>query len=375
MSLLLGRPARSPVPEVGARPDARSARPARRLPAPFVAQRQDRPGRRGATLLAALAVGAVSSLLVGDFWTAVQQRAPRTAYASPLLGQSFIRSPEQGPRAFFRFQIPLTTLPETATLWVQGDQAVTPYLNGVQLAPTPKLPPTSDMPKQVDSIDLLPGLVRGDDVVGVEAVNLADEAPSFEARLVLGYGLRDLVLATTARGWLSTTDVALTGESFPDTGTFSDPGLSTSGWQQAGVAAPWRGATAVAVAPLADTAPPSRPALAGAAGDDQLTASTTLRLSGPCDDGWLRVAASGSYSVSLDGQLVAESLGDVVPFGERSSLAPPPLPVGRAVPLAVYDICPVLGAGRSTLTISVSGAVNAVIYADGMVRSGSTVTT
>ena len=218
--------------------------PRRRGPAP--------PGRRhrgtAVTLVAVLLAGV---WLVGGFWTSVQLRSPRAPYPSALAGQGWRGSPEPGERAFFRLSFPVTTLPLTATLWVDADQAVTPYLNGFRVAAPPELPPYAAqanlapaatgqaVPEQVDTLDLLPALGRGMNTVGLEVVNLANRPPSFQARVELNFGAGTVVMGTRPGDWLSTTNVALTAQAFPESGTFSEPDVSTAGWVGATSAPAW----------------------------------------------------------------------------------------------------------------------------------------
>ena len=111
-------------------------------PAPLL--RRARPGGQGrqhkgtaVTLVAVLLVGV---WLLGGFWTSVQLRSPRAPYPSAVAGQAWARSPEPGAWAFFRLSFPITTLPLTATLWVDADQVVTPYLNGFRVRRPPRAP-------------------------------------------------------------------------------------------------------------------------------------------------------------------------------------------------------------------------------------------
>ena len=132
--------------------------------------RRARPGgqgrRHGGTAVTLVALLLVGVWLLGGFWTSVQLRSPRAPYPSALAGQAWARSPEPGARAFFRLSFPITTLPLTATLWVDADQVVTPYLNGFRVAAPPELPPYAAqanlapaatgqaVPEQLDTLDL-----------------------------------------------------------------------------------------------------------------------------------------------------------------------------------------------------------------------------
>ncbi len=205
--------------------------------------------------------------LVGGFWTSVQLRSPRAAYPSALAGQGWARSPEPGERAFFRLSFPVTTLPLTATLWVDADQAVTPYLNGFRVAAPPELPPYAAqanlapaatgqaVPEQVDTFDLLPALGRGMNTVGLEVVNLANRPPSFQARVELNFGAGTVVMGTRPGDWLSTTNVALTARPSPSQGrSASLMSAPPGGWgrraRRRGRTVGWSGRPGMPIPPL-----------------------------------------------------------------------------------------------------------------------------
>jgi hypothetical protein len=351
----------------------------RPVPVPHPDETTTPPKRRrdgGTVVLLALLL--ISAWIAGGFWVSVDFRSPRAPYIAPTASQPWIRSPEGGPRAFFRLGIPLTTLPDSATLWVEGDQEVTAYVNGYRVNVPPQPPDhLVDTPpnlfRYVATLDLRAVLTRHKNVLGLEVVNLDNRPPAFKARVVLRYGANQVVLGTQPADWVSTTNVALTSQVVPESGTFSAPYVADGSWLPAVAAAQRAGSGTVTVAPDAYTTPPTAPALAGAAGTRDLTASTTVTLPNGCDEGWIRVAATGPYVVSLDGSPIATGAGGRVYFGnpDRYALAHPPL----VYPLDIYDICPVVHGGANLLSVEVSSAATPMIYLDGEVRSGSTTAT
>ena len=70
----------------------------------------------------------------------------------------------------------------------------------------------------------------------------------------------------------------------------------------------------------------------------------------------MRAAATGAYTVSLDGRNVANGNVGTSP---------------TSLPLSIFDLCPVASAGRHVLTISVGASQRPVAYLDGYLRSGS----
>lgn len=319
----------------------------------------------------------IAAYLLGAFWQSVQTRSPRASYQSPLAGQAWIRSPEAGPRAFFRLDLPITTMPQSATLFVQGDQAVTPFINGYRLAPPPKLPPGIAILKAVQALDVLPGLERGMNTIGLEVVNLYNGTPSFQAKVVLHYGNRIVSYGRSPSSWRSTTNVGLTDEAFPESGSFSMRDLATPGWQPATRAPPFDGVNSMTVPPDAFTAPPLRPAIAGVAQSGLLTAFTTVEAPKGCTEAWLRIAASGPYTVALDGEIFARGLGGESRFGAPLNLPGVVNLRRRPIGLTAFDICPYLhpGADRLAVSVAATSPSTALAYVDGMIDSGTGVTT
>ncbi len=290
---------------------------------------------------------------------AVAPTAFRSPDRRPVVGQ-FTRG--RFARAYFRLRLPISgTLPQTATLWVEGFQQVTGYVNGFDVAPTlvapDKLIDTAvDMPKMVETIDIRPSLSIGLNVVGLEVVSLDGRSPAFQARVEVRTGGLVQTYGVSPSSWQSTTNAALTGQELPESGAFSKPRLDDGSWAPAVGSASEPGDTTVSVPPDAFTTPATAPALIGAYGARSVVASTVVTFPHGCSEGWLRVAATGSYTVSLDGRAIG--------FGGAGTNS-------TSLPLTVFDLCPVATAGRHVLAISVSASREPVAYLDGYVRSGS----
>ena len=118
------------------------------------------------------------------------------------------------------------------------------------------------------------------------------------------------------------------------------------------------GTATTTVPPDSFTQPAIAPALVGAYNATSLVASTTIELPTGCTEGWLRVAATGPYAVSLDGVGIF--------FGQPGAS-------GSTLNLAVLDLCPVVSGGSHVLTVGMTASSQPVFYLDGMVRDGSTV--
>ena len=290
---------------------------------------------------------------------------------------------KQGERAFFRLSFPVTTLPLTATLWVDADQAVTPYLNGFRVAAPPELPPYAAqanlapaatgqaVPEQVDTLDLLPALGRGMNTVGLEVVNLANRPPSFQARVELNFGAGTVVMGTRPGDWLSTTNVALTAEAFPESGTFSRPDVSTAGWVGATSAPAWSDRRLVGVPGDAYTTPTDGHVLASDVASGLLTASTVVRVPPGCSQAWVRVAATGPYDLSINGQVIAQAPGGHGTFGSPDSLGRAVGGLQKPYTLAAYQVCGLLPVGAVRVAVSVDAGfgTQAMLYVDGLIST------
>ena len=211
--------------------DFRSARPEYVARHTLPTRRAD--GSRPRRLLPTVIVLLLCAWLLSGFWLSVQLRSPRQPLPSPLAAQPWVQAPSGGATAFFLLHLPDGPRPLTATLWLEADQQVTPYINGLRVARPPAAPgrqleTVTDLPKFVGQYDILASLVTSNNLLGLEVVNLANRAPAFRARVTYAYGNGlQQTFGTQPSSWLSTTNVQLTGQSAPESGAFTVHG---HGW-------------------------------------------------------------------------------------------------------------------------------------------------
>ena len=304
--------------------------------------------------------------MISSFWVAVQFRSPRQPFEAPTAGQSWVRSPEAGPRAYFRLLFPIPdTPPQGVTLFVEGFQQVTAYVNNVKVEAAQSVPnnlvdTAPDIPKLVSTIDIRPDVFSGGNAVGLEVVSLDGQPPAFRARLEVRTGSRVQVYGVSPASWASTTNAALTNEELPESGSFSKRYFEDGDWVPAVPSSSRPGTATVTVPPDAFTRPADAPALTGSFGAQSLVASTYVTFPTGCTEGFLRVAATGNYTVSLDGREIAAGGAGTTP---------------GVLPLSIYDLCPVASPGRHLLTVSVGASGRPAAYLDGYVRSGAQVAT
>jgi hypothetical protein len=310
----------------------------------------------------ALALIVLASWMISSFWVSVQVRSPRQPFPAPTAHQSWVRSPEAGARAFFRLRLPVYgSLPQSATLWVEASQQVTGYVDQSDVAP-PLQPPNRlvdtapDLQTGVQTIDIRPALAVGLNVVGLDVVSYSGTPPRFRARVELREGDHVQTFGTTPSDWRSTTNALLTRQVLPQSGVFSRPKFGDGDWVPAEASSSGPSSSTVSSPPDAFTRPATGPALVGTFGSRSLVASRSVVFPDGCAEAWMRVAASGPYTVSLDGRPVATG-------GPGTNPA--------TLPLSIYDLCPVERAGHHTLTVAVTSAQQPLIYLDGQANSGS----
>jgi hypothetical protein len=323
---------------------------------------EGRPFRKTQKVGAAVVLLCVAAWMISSFWVSVQVRSPRQPFVAPTASQSWLRSPSAGARAFFRLQFPVSSSrPQSVTLWVEGFQQVTAYVNGNRVAlsaasPNVLVDTAPDVPKLVQQIDIRPYIVGGINAVGLEVASLNGQTPAFRARVEVRTGTMVQTYGVSPGSWESTTNAALTGQAIPVTGVFARSNFADGDWRRTVRSPSKPGTGTVTVPPDAFTQPATAPALTGPLGTQSLIASTVVDFPSGCTEGWLRVAATGAYTVSLDGRAIATGSAGTAP---------------TTLPLSVYDLCPVARAGRHVLTISVGASQRPVAYLDGYIRSGA----
>ena len=192
--------------------------------------------RKRQKLWAAVALIVLAAWIISSFWLSVQTRSPRGPFVVPTASQKWVKSPEAGPRAFFRLQFPIaTTLPQSVTLWVEGFQQVTTFVDGTRVAlaataPNVLVDTAPDVPKGVQTIDIRPNLTPGINAVGLEVASLDGQAPAFRARVEVRTGTQVQDFGVSPSSWESTTNAALTGQVLPASGVFSRTKFDDGNW-------------------------------------------------------------------------------------------------------------------------------------------------
>jgi hypothetical protein len=332
------------------------------------------PGARRMVAVSIVVV-ATTAWLIASFWTSVETRSPRQPFLAPTAAQTWIRSPEPGPHAFFRLNLPLKAIPQSATLWISADQAAIPYVNGVNLASTPRVETYNGtyVPRVMESIDIRPALSTGANVLGLEVVNYDDRPPAFQARVRIQTGGLVQTFGVKPSDWISTTNVALTEQALPRSGAFATPGKVPTDWVRGSAAGTRPGATTLSVAPDSYSSPASGNAIVGDPNGHQLTVATNVTFPSGCTSSWLRVAANGPYTVAVDGRAIASGTGNWQTLGVAAVTSWTVDPLKETVPLTIYDLCPVVGPGTHRISVSLTSPTVPVVYVDGQAGDGNDV--
>ncbi len=331
-------------------------------------------------VLATVLVVMICAWLLSGFWLSVQLRSPRQPFPSPTASQGWVRAPSGGATAFFLLPLPDGPRPRTATLWLEGDQEVTPYINGLRVALPPsgpgrQLETATDLPKFVGQYDILAALGTANNLLGLEVVNLANRPPAFRARVTYDYGngIRQ-TFGTQPASWRATTDVQRTGQSAPESGAFTIHGHAAGIWPHAVTAQTRSGTATVTVPPDAYSTPPFGQGMVGSVAVESFTTSRVINVAAGCQEGWVRFAAIGSYVISVDGVPVLSGTSTRQYFGDPDKVATSSVALPSVVPFQIADLCPVLSPGTHTLTMWVNSLGAPFVYLDGLVRSGTTTT-
>lgn len=188
-------------------------------------------------------------------------------------------------------------------------------------------------------------------------------------------------------------------------GLFSLPRFDAGSWRTAALRnGEGPGAMAAAYPDWVIDEPLAGQVITSSTGDRDLVAAITLSLDHPPQDGWVRVAATGTASIFLDGEPVVAAVGqipspppppaDLVPTTPYRLPAPVagagttiPAAVPRTLPknvpsfkkltppvpsyLSAYHIGPLLHSGGNVLAVRVSAAGQATLYLDGHIGTGA----
>jgi hypothetical protein len=314
-------------------------------------------------ILGALVAVLATGWLLAGAAAATFARPASVSYPADLGAASWIQAPGGAPNAYFRLPLPLTHTPVLATLWIDADQQYLVYANGADVA-IRRSSTATGQPPLVDPVDLSGRLHQGLNGIGVEIINADGGPAAFRARLTLEFDNGKQETYVTSPGtWLAARSAAQVY--YPGSNTksasFSMASFDASQWAYAARASTPHPAD-VSLMPPAVVAGPLTGQVISAGTSPDMVASSTIAVPPRVSDAWVRVIASDSYTLSVDGRVVANqpAIQFVAGRGRR-----PQASVG------IYDIRPFLRAGDDSLQVHVYGSGPAAVYMDGVVDSAS----
>ena len=257
--------------------------------------------------------------------------------------QTWIRSPEPGPHAFFRLNLPISAIPQSATLWFSADQAAEPYVNGVELADTPRTQTANGtyVPRVVETLDIRPGLVVGDNVIGLEVINYDNRPPAFQARiriesggLVQTFGVSPSDPGSRPATWRSP------GRACPGPAPLRQPPRPAD-WVPASAAGPGSARQRSRLRPTRTPHPPvGKPSSAVPTGisSPSRAPSTSRPVARTAGYGWQRTAPTPWRSTAGPSHREPAHGGPSVSQAVNTWSIEP---LENTIPLTIYDLCPV----------------------------------
>jgi hypothetical protein len=306
----------------------------------------------------AAAIVVFTGLRLGTAQVAVHHRLGAATYPVSFAGASWLAAPGGGGRAYFRYQLRVTDVPATAVVWVDADQQFNLFVNGASVSSNHASVNAGKPPRAVPQ-DITQKLIQGNNVIGLQVTNFDNGPALVRARIELidAAGQEDFV--TSPDSWQATSDltqVHLLGNSLRK---FATQGFAASGWPRAVAAeAPW--STVEATIPDAAFSSPLVSDVIGApGGGPDAVVSTVVNLPASPTDGWLQVAATGTYTIVLNGQQVYyQSQAADLAFNQSSS-----------VPLRIYDLGPFFHAGRNQLAVHITAIQFAGVAVQGSIQT------
>lgn len=250
---------------------------------------------------------------------------------------------------YFRQSITLNAMPTDSFLTIQGQQSYALYINGLLLNDTHNTV-LSGITNRAQMYDIAPYLRVGANTVAVCVTNADDSGSALRAVWGLTYGQHTQLFPSNST-WRATTDASLIGmpSSLSKSPIWARPTFDDSRWSNASIAARLPAPDGVLHAPpaLYETPPPAQWMVAGTGTDAFFFGRIALP---SASEAWLRLAATGTASVFIDGQ-------EILVHPPQKTVAYTRLPKGTLT-LSIYDVTPYLSGGLHTIAVHVSRTIN-----------------
>jgi hypothetical protein len=310
-------------------------------------------------LLLGFGLVALTGWWLGTFSTLTFHRIGGRLYPVDFHNARWIQAQDPSRRSFFRLPLALDQSPDSAVMWMDSDQWFTVWVNGWPLDGNERLV-RSGQPPRARPIDLSGLLVVGQNVVSVQVTNGDERPAAFRARLTVSTAGHATDYLTGVAPWRGVSDVRLVRPSGSrHAPRFFQVTFDDGAWL---LAAPARAVHGNVMATVPQQVMEDE-ALATVIGDSKLgsdlMAGTDVTLPADPTDGWLRISASGPYTLLIDGTQVAYK-----GLPERRHQF-------NTQSLRIYDVTPIFHAGRNHLALHVVSDHVAAVYVDGIMRTSA----
>jgi hypothetical protein len=315
---------------------------------------------RSRLLLSAVIV-LVTSWLVGTFVAETYQLPNVEGYHFDYHGGEWIRAADSGPESYFRMSFAVPTQPESVTLWLDAEQMYSVWVNGKPIANDTGIFKSEALPLGL-ATDLTRSVVLGNNAITVQVTNRDDSIAAMIARVTVVSAGKALDYVTSPAQWRATSNAGLVRpHSLLVPAPFTTATFDDSMWAAAAGMAPVRATTFGPVPADILDAPLRAGVLAAPRFSSDLVVSRAVEVPGDPTDAWLRVAATGPYSLFLDGQLMTSRLEPLAPVGTTTKARPPIL--------TLINLTGFMHAGRNVLAVHVTANPLAAAYVDGRVTT------
>jgi len=315
-------------------------------------------------LLLSLGIVALTGWLLGNFWAEAAQQPAMGTYPVDYHGGGWISAQDGSPRSYFRMSFQLDSPPDSVTLWLDAEQTYSAWVDGHSLGNDTGNFRRGPAPVGV-AMDLTQDVEVGTNTLALQVTNRDNAIAAMIARVTVISGGRAVDYVTSRLEWRATSNIALVNQSLsPTAPTFTSPKFDDSQWEPAQPVSSVRSTVAPVPGDILDGPLQAQVIAAPHFGGD-LVASTAVNVSGTPSDSWLRVAASGPFTLFLDGVAMTSRSEPLAPVGVASN--------ERSVILTLMNLNGFVHSGRNVIAVHVTANPLAAVYVDGRISaSGGT---
>jgi hypothetical protein len=227
---------------------------------------------------------------------------------------AWIQAAGSAERTYFRTTFELAALPDRAVLWLQADQEFVLRVNGTSSVASNQAAVRANRPPEAVPVDITSHLRVGTNVIGVDVSNFDYRPAAMRARLEITVSSITTTLLTSGRTWRATSDAALVSSPRRSGSLqFGQVGFNASAWPPA-LRRP--GPNGVAFGPIPEallTTPLGGEVLAAPSLASDAVIAGTVSIPAAATSTWVEVAATGPFSLLLDGRVLDTASAAVIP--------------------------------------------------------------